>query len=102
MSKKGLKLGVALAAGAGAAAILTKTSQENKEIKATKAKKPKLPDLITATQNAANMKRTAKVFITATVTTKLLQDRKNRKVSMAKMLTLSEADWHLWQQPAFW
>ena len=37
MSKKGLKLGVALAAGAGAAAILTKTSQENKEIKATKA-----------------------------------------------------------------
>ena len=39
MSKKGLKLGVALAAGAGAAAILTKTSQENKEIKATKAKK---------------------------------------------------------------
>ena len=35
MSKKGLKLGVALAAGAGAAAILTKTSQENKEIKAT-------------------------------------------------------------------
>ena len=39
MSKKGLKLGIALAAGAGAAAILTKTSQENKEIKATKAKK---------------------------------------------------------------
>ena len=39
MSKKGLKLGVALAAGAGAAAILTKTSQENKKIKATKAKK---------------------------------------------------------------
>ena len=39
MSKKGLKLGVALAAGAGAAAILAKTSQENKEIKATKAAK---------------------------------------------------------------
>ena len=39
MSKKGLKLGVVLAAGAGAAAILTITSQENKEIKATKAKK---------------------------------------------------------------
>ena len=39
MSKKGLKFGVALAAGAGAAAILTKTSQENKKIKATKAKK---------------------------------------------------------------
>ena len=39
MSKKGLKLGVALAAGAGAAAILTKTSQENKEIKAAKSKK---------------------------------------------------------------
>ena len=33
MSKKGLKLCVALAAGAGAAAILTKTSQENKKIK---------------------------------------------------------------------
>ena len=28
MSKKGLKLGVALAAGAGAAALLKKTSQE--------------------------------------------------------------------------
>ena len=39
MSKKGLKLGVALAAGAGAAAILTKTSQENKEIKAAMSKK---------------------------------------------------------------
>ena len=39
MSKKGLKLGVALAAGAGAAAMLAKTSQENKEIKETKAKK---------------------------------------------------------------
>ena len=39
MSKKGLKLGVALAAGAGAAAMLAKNSQENKEIKATKAKK---------------------------------------------------------------
>ena len=39
MSKKGLKLGIALAAGAGAAAMLAKNSQENKEIKATKAKK---------------------------------------------------------------
>ena len=83
MSKKGLKLGVALAAGAGAAAILTKTSQENKEIKATKAK---LPDLITATQNAANMKRTAKVFIIQTVTTKHSPVRKSQKASMTKTL----------------
>ena len=83
MSKKGLKLGVALAAGAGAAAILTKTSQENKEIKATK---PKLPDLITATQNAANMKRTAKVFIIQTVTTKHSPVRKSQKASMTKTL----------------
>ena len=86
MSKKGLKLGVALAAGAGAAAILTKTSQENKKIKATKAKKPNLPDLITATQNAANMKRTAKVFIIQTVTTKHSPVRKSQKASMTKTL----------------
>ena len=78
MSKKGLKLGVALAAGAGAAAILTKTSQENK--------KPNLPDLITATQNAANMKRTAKVFIIQTVTTKHSPVRKSQKASMTKTL----------------
>ena len=80
MSKKGLKLGVVLAAGAGAAAILTKTSQENKEIKATKAKKARsCPDLITATQNAANMKRTAKVFIIQTVTTKHSPVRKSQR-----------------------
>ena len=79
MSKKGLKLGVALAAGAGAAAILTKTSQENKEIKATKAKKAEAARLITATQNAANMKRTAKVFIIQTVTTKHSPVRKSQK-----------------------
>jgi hypothetical protein len=85
MSKKGLKLGVALAAGAGAAAILTKTSQENKEIKATKAKKAEA-DLITATQNAANMKRTAKVFIIQTVTTKHSPVRKSQKASMTKTL----------------
>ena len=86
MSKKGLKLGVALAAGAGAAAILTKTSQENKEIKAAKSKKPKLPDLITAIQNAANMKKTAKVFIIQTVTTKHSPIRKSQKASMTKTL----------------
>ena len=86
MSKKGLKLGVALAAGAGAAAILTKTSQENKEIKATKAKKAVAARLITATQNAANMKRTAKVFIIQTVTTKHSPVRKSQKASMTKTL----------------
>ena len=59
--------------------FLPKTSQENKKIKATKAKKPNLPDLITATQNAANMKRTAKVFIIQTVTTKHLPAQRNRK-----------------------
>ena len=59
MSKKGLKLGVALAAGAGAAAMLAKTSQENKEIKETKAKKATLATamamtgLLAMTQQAA-------------------------------------------------
>lgn len=86
MSKKGLKLGVALAAGAAAAAILTKTSQKIKRSKLQRPKKPKLPDLITATQNAANMKRTAKVFIIQTVTTKHSPVRKSQKASMTKTL----------------
>ena len=86
MSKKGLKLGVALAAGAGAAAILTKTLRKIKRSKLQRSKKPKLPDLITATQNAANMKRTAKVFIIQTVTTKHSPVRKSQKASMTKTL----------------
>ena len=41
------------------------------------------------------MKRTAKVFITATVTTKLLQDRKNRRVLTGNQQTLDgkKEDW---------
>ena len=83
MSKKGLKLGVVLAAGAGAAAILTKTSQENKEIKATKAKKAEA-----ARSDYRNTERGkyAKVFIIQTVTTKHSPVRKSQKASMTKTL----------------
>lgn len=100
--KKGLKYTMAAAAGAGAAMLLSKKTKENEHKQKEISKKEKTREKITAIPSVENMKRTAKVFITATVTTKLLQDRKNRKVSMEKMLTLSEADWHLWQQPAFW
>ena len=100
--KKGLKYTMAAAAGAGAVMLLSKKTKENEHKQKEISKKEKTREKITAIPSVENMKRTAKVFITATVTTKLLQDRKNRKVSMAKMLTLSEADWHLWQQPAFW
>ena len=94
---------MAAAAGAGAAMLLSKKTKENEhKQKEISKKREDERKKITAIPSVENMKRTAKVFITATVTTKLLQDRKNRKVSMAKMLTLSEADWHLWQQPAFW
>ena len=79
MSKKGLKLGVALAAGAGAAAILPKLLRKIKRSKLQMQKKPKLPDLITATQNAANMKRTAKVFTIPTAIMKHLPVRKSQK-----------------------
>ena len=42
----------------------------------------------TAIQNAVSMKKTAKVFITATATTKHLPVRKNRKVLTISMHTL--------------
>ena len=79
MSKKGLKLGIALAAGAGAAAMLAKNSQEIKRSKLQKQRKPKLPDLTTAIQNAANTKRTAKASTIQMVTTKHSPARRNRK-----------------------
>ena len=48
--------------------------------------------LITATPSAENMKRTAKAFIIPTETMKHLPGQRNRKESMTKMHTLSEAD----------
>ena len=61
MSKKGLKLGVALAAGAGAAAILAKDfSGKQGDQSRQSQKRPKLQDLITAIQNAANTKKNSK------------------------------------------
>ena len=80
MSKKGLKLGIALAAGAGAAAMLAKKLYRKiKRSKLQKQRKPKLPDLTTAIQNAANTKRTAKASTIQMVTTKHLPARRNRK-----------------------
>ena len=100
--KKGLKYTMAAAAGAGAVMLLSKKTKENEHKQKEISKKREDERKDYRNTERGKYERTAKVFITATVTTKLLQDRKNRKVSMAKMLTLSEADWHLWQQPAFW
>ena len=80
MSKKGLKLGVALAAGAGAAAMLAKDfSGKQGDQSYQRQQKPKLQELITAIQNAANTKRTAKASTIPTVTMRHLPVRRNRK-----------------------
>ena len=81
MSKKGLKLGVALAAGAGAAAILTKTSQENKEIKATKVKKAEA-----ARSDYRNTERGKYEKNSKGIYTKHSPVRKSQKASMTKTL----------------
>ena len=66
MSNKNKKLGLGIAAVAAAGAGLVYAAQ--------------------------NMKRTAKAFIIPTETMKHLPGQRNRKVSMTKMHTLSEAD----------
>ena len=86
MSKKGLKLGVVLAAGAGAAAILTKTSQENKEIKATKAKKAEAARSDYRNTERGKYEKNSKGIIIQTVTTKHSPVRKSQKASMTKTL----------------
>ena len=86
MSKKRIKTWCCTCSRSRRSSYSYQTSQENKEIKATKAKKAEAARLITATQNAANMKRTAKVFIIQTVTTKHSPVRKSQKASMTKTL----------------
>lgn len=92
MAKKS-KLGVASAivVGAGAAALYAKKASENKQAKNRQAGKKAdetRNETSTAIQNAVSMKKTAKVFITATATTKHLPVRKNRKVLTISMHTL--------------
>lgn len=92
MAKKS-KLGVASAivVGAGAAALYAKKASENKQAKNRQTGKRQTKhrnETSTAIQNAVSMKKTAKVFITATATTKHLPVRKNRKVLTISMHTL--------------
>ena len=92
MAKKS-KLGVASAivVGAGAAALYAKKASENKQAKNGQQEKRQTKhrnETSTAIQNAVSMKKTAKVFITATATTKHLPVRKNRKVLTISMHTL--------------
>lgn len=92
MAKKS-KLGVASAivVGAGAAALYAKKASENKQAKTDRQEKRQTKhrnETSTAIQNAVSMKKTAKVFITATATTKHLPVRKNRKVLTISMHTL--------------
>ena len=79
MSKKGLKLGVALAAGAGAAAMLAKTSQENKEIKETKAKKAEAARADYRNTERGKYEKNSKGTTIPTVTMRHLPARRNRK-----------------------
>ena len=79
MSKKGLKLGIALAAGAGAAAMLAKNSQENKEIKATKAKKAEAARSDYRNTERGKYEKNSKGTTIQMVTTKHLPARRNRK-----------------------
>ena len=93
MAKKS-KLGVASAivVGAGAAALYrqkrrVKTSRQKTDRQEKRQTKHR-NETSTAIQNAVSMKKTAKVFITATATTKHLPVRKNRKVLTISMHTL--------------
>lgn len=82
MAKKGMKIGLALAAGAGAAAVLAKTTS-----KEHKAPAPVSNSDYRNTERG-KYEKTAKESITATETTKPLPVRKSRKALTIKMPTL--------------
>lgn len=90
MSKKSLKLGIALAAGAGAAAVLAKNSKCNPGTskasnKSASSKNPVNSDY--RNTERGKYEKTAKVSITQTETTKHSPARKNRKVLTTNMHT---------------
>ena len=90
MSKKSLKLGVALAAGAGVAAVLAKNSKCNPVTS-------KAPNKSASSKNSVNSdyrntergkyEKTVKVSIIQTETTRLSPVRKSRKALMTNMHT---------------
>ncbi len=71
MSNKNKKLGLGIVAVAAAGAGLVYAAQKTSQQKVKKIAKA-APPVITATQNAENMKRTAKAFIIPTETMKHL------------------------------
>ena len=81
MSNKNKTIALAslIAAGAGVAAVAASNSH-----KQAKAKSRQRVEHHTAIQSVENTRKTAKVFIIPTVTTRHLHIRKNRKVSMRK------------------
>ena len=88
MSKKSLKLGIALAAGAGAAAVLAKNSKCNPGTskvsnKSASSKNPVNSDY----RNTERGKYEKKVSIIQTETTKHSPARKSRKVLTINMHT---------------
>ena len=97
MSNKNKTIALAslIAAGAGVAAVAQPHYMQKRRVKTSRQKIDRQEkrqtkhrnETSTAIQNAVSMKKTAKVFIIPTVTTRHLHIRKNRKVSMRKAHT---------------
>ena len=85
MSNKNKTIALAslIAAGAGVAATATNRQRQRKSPKNSRQR----VEHHTAIQSVENTRKTAKVFIIPTVTTRHLHIRKNRKVSMRKAHT---------------
>ena len=82
MAKKGMKIGLALAAALAPQRCWQKQPQKSTKLLL------RYQIAITGIQSAENMKKTAKESITATETTKPLPVRKSRKALTIKMPTL--------------
>ena len=90
MSNKNKTIALAslIAAGAGVAAVAASNSHKQAKGKENRRKNSRQRvEHHTAIQSVENTRKTAKVFIILTVTTRHLHIRKNRKVSMRKAHT---------------
>ena len=89
MSNKNKTIALAslIAAGAGVAAVAASNSHKQAKAKKIAEKQQAESGTPSAIQSVENTRKTAKVFIILTVTTRHLHIRKNRKVSMRKAHT---------------
>lgn len=100
MSNKNKKLGLGIAAVAAAGAGLVYAAQKTSQQKVKKIAKAAPPVDYRNTERG-KYEKTAKAFITPTETMKHLPGQRNRKESMTKMHTLSEADLQHLQRHVF-